>query len=244
VVASLIYPLFLFLLAWGLFVLFVTKIADALLIVFEGSSVPAARVLDTLAPLQHTVHYWGPAVPVAAVLLFAWWAYRSSRASLLQPAAAGTVFGWLPWLGSMVRSYRQAAFAEVLRLLVEHGVPLPQSIRLAAEATCTTRMRRGAEQIAASIERGERLGGSVDRAPGFTPVLEWLLRSGHDTGTLQSALCHAADVYDRRARRLAMSAQLYLAPLLTLLIGGTVTAAYASLTFGTWLALLKSIVSW
>ena len=34
------------------------------------------------------------------------YAYRSSKASLLHPESAGLLFGWLPWLGAMVRALR------------------------------------------------------------------------------------------------------------------------------------------
>ncbi len=244
IVVSLIYPLFLFLIAWLLFMFFVWKLSGSLLRLFEDTSVPAARFLEMLQPLRETTHIWGPGVLIGVALLFASWMYHSNYASLLQPATAGRLFGWLPWVGPMVRSYRQAAFAEMLYLLIQHDLPLPRAIRLAAEATGTGSVRRGAEQIAGAIERGEKLGGSVSRTPGFSPILEWLLRSGHDQGTLRSALRHAANVYDRRAQRLATSAQLYMAPLMTLTIGGTVTAAYAALTFGIWLGLLNSIAGW
>lgn len=244
IVASLIYPLFLFFIAWQLFAFFIDKIAGGMLRLFEDPSAPAAWILKALAPLRDSVEIWGPGVPLVVLLLFVVWAYQSSRASLLQPTTAGWVFGWLPWLGPMVRSYRQAAFVEILSLLVQHDLPLPEAVRLAAEAAGTRKIRRGAEQIATAVERGDKLGPSVNRAPGFNPVLEWLLRSGHDTGTLRSALRHAADMYQRRAQRLATTAQLYMAPLMTVAIGGTVTIVYAGLTFGTWLSLLNMMADW
>lgn len=244
IVGALIYPLVVFLIAWQLFMFFVWKIAGALLRFFDDPSVPAARVLDAIVVLRDSMHIWGPGVQIAVVLAFVWWAYRSAYGSLLEPAAAGRIFGWLPWLGPMVRSYRQAAFAEMLYLLVQHDLPLPRAIRLAADAAGSRQTRQGAEQIAQAIERGERLGSSVEHAPGFSPVLEWLLRSGHDMGTLRSALRHAADTYQRRAQRLAVSAQLYMPPLMTLLIGGTITAAYAFLTFGVWISLLNQMANW
>lgn len=244
VVASMIYPLFVFLLAWGLFVLFVSRIAAALLTVFEGAPVPAARLLEAFVFLRASVAYWGPAVPIAAVFAFGWWWHRASRGTLAEPATAGLLLGWLPWLGPMVRAFRQAAFAELLGLLVEHDWPLPEAIRLAAEATGNAKMRRWAEQVAAAIERGERLGGTIRHSPHCSPVLQWLLRSGHDRGTLQAALQHAAEIYHRRAVRLSSSAQLYLAPLATLLIGGSATTAYVLLVFGTWMWLLRTVVSW
>ncbi|NLS94861.1 MAG: hypothetical protein GXX96_22125 [Planctomycetaceae bacterium] len=244
IVGALIYPLVVFLIAWQLFMFFVWKIAGALLRFFDDPSVPAARVLDAIVVLRDSMHIWGPGVQIAVLVAFVWWAYRSASASLLEPAAAGGVFGWLPWLGPMVRSYRQAAFAEMLHLLIQHDLPLPRAIRLAADAAGSRQTRQGAEQIASAIERGERLGGCVEHAPGFSPVLEWLLRSAHDMGTLRSALRHAADTYQRRAQRLAVSAQLYMPPLMTLLIGGTVTATYALLTFGVWISLLNQMANW
>ncbi len=244
VVASMIYPLFVFLLAWGLFVLFVSKIASALLIVFEGAPAPAARLLEAFVFLRASVPYWGPAVPIAAVCAFGWWWHRASRGTLVEPATSGLLLGWLPWLGPMVRAFRQAAFAELLGLLVEHDWPLPEAIRMAAEATCTPKMRRWAEQVAAGIERGERLGGAIRHSSHWSPVLQWLLRSGHDRGTLLAALQTAAEIYHRRAVRLSNTAQLYLAPLVTLLIGGSATTAYVLLVFGTWMSLLRTVVSW
>ena len=244
VAASFVYPIFIFLIAWQLVMFFFWKIWPAMLFFSEDSSSIAVRILEGMAGLGKYAHIWSPAIQLAVVVPVLIWAYRSSRASLLQPAWSSSLFGWLPWIGPMVCSYRQAAFAEVLQLLIQHDVPLPEAIRLTAKATGTRRTQDGAEEIAAAIERGEKLGRTVNRAPGFTPVVEWLLRSGHDRGVLQDALRHAADVYQRRAQRLATSAQLYMAPLMTLVIGGSVTAAYALLTFGTWLALLNSMANW
>ena len=242
--ASLVYPIFLFLLAWQLVMFFWWKIAPAMLAFCEDSSILAVRVLEGIMSLGKYSYIWSPVIQLVVIVTFAVWIYRSGRASLLDPAWSSRLFGWLPWLGPMVRCYRQAALAEVLHALIEHEVPLPEAIRLAAKAAGTRQTQRGAEQIAGAIERGEKLGGRVERAPGFTPVLEWLLRSGHDRGMLKSALEHAANSYERRAQRLAISAQLYMAPLMTLAIGGTVAAAYAALTFGTWLALLQSMATW
>ncbi len=244
VVASLIYPLFVFLIAWALFAFFMAKLGPAFLMLFDDKTWLVPRFLQTILPLNEYESIWAPLVPLVMIAAFVGWAVYMNQASLLHPALAGRMFGWLPWLGPMVRAYRQGAFAELLWILVEHDLPLPKAIRLAAEAVGTKETRRGAEQIAAAIQRGEKLAANVGRTPGFGPVLEWLLRSGHDRGTLRSALRHAADVYQRRAQRLATSAQLYLAPLMTLLLGGTVTLAYTGLMFGVWLSLLNMVSGW
>jgi type II secretory pathway component PulF len=241
VAAALVYPLFLFLIAWVLFLFFVNRLSGAFLRILDSTGAPTLHFLEAVHSLRSTMDYWGPLVPNLVIFAFVWWAYHASRATLLQPVRSEVLFCWIPWLGAMVRTFRQAALAEMLHVLIDHEVPLPEAIRLAAETTATPKARKGAEQIASAIERGEKLGGSVGPTPGFSPVLEWLLRSGHDRGTLNSAVRHAADAYQRRGQQLALSAQLYLAPLMTLLIGGGVTVAYAGMTFGVWLTLLNSI---
>ena len=143
VTASLIYPVFVFLVACQLFMFFVMKIAPAFSRLLGDSSSLAAQALEAIRPLGRTVYIWGPGAQLFVVVLFVLWAHRASRASLLDPGATGWLFGWLPWLGSMTRSYRQAAFAEMLHLLIKHELPLPEAIRLAANAAGTKRTRRG-----------------------------------------------------------------------------------------------------
>ena len=241
VAAGFLYPLLVVLVAWGLFVLFTVVIAPAVLDAYVGFAMPGRGPLILLAEWGKSAVYWGPVVPVAVVLLAGWWWVRSGRASFLQPQSSGLLLAWLPWLGRMLRSFRTATFTEVLALLVENRVPLPEGIMLAAEASGDRKMWQTARQIADRLSRGQTLPSGEGRGGGFPPLLTWLIQSNQHRAALLPALEHAAKIYRQRALRQAEFARVFLPILLSVAIGGSVTLFYALLVFVPWLSLLYSL---
>lgn len=241
VTAGLLYPFLLVLVAWGLFVLFATQISPPLAGFLEEREVLGRGLLTHLAGWGESAGLWGPLGAAAIVLAAVVWYFGSRRAALLQPRSAVALFGWLPWLGAMLRSSRLATFAEVLALLVENRVPLHEAVLLAARSAGDARMIRAAEEIAGGLERGQafdRLGGWGAR---FSPLLDWLMITGQKRGALLPALHHAAEIFHRRARRHADAARLFVPIVLSLVIGGAVTLFYALLLFVPWTQALRSM---
>ena len=241
VAAGFFYPLLVVLVAWGMFVLFVTGVCRALSDFSREYDMLGHELLAHMARWGEWAWYWGPAVPVAIVLLAGVWWLRSGRATLAQPRSAVVTLGWLPWLGRMLRWYQIATFAEVLALLVENRVPLPESVMLSAEATGDPHMIRTAKEFAEALKRGEPLGHPGARGGGFSPLLDWLMVTGQSHGALLPALRNASEIYQRRARHQADVARVFLPVLLTVVIGGGVTFAYALLLFVPWTQALKAM---
>lgn len=247
VAASFLYPLLVFLLAWGLFVFFVAKLVDPFLGFIHDLAAPnlvvsiVQAILTQLVRWRVTLDIWGWAVPVVVVFAAGLWWYRSSRATLVEPGAADAFLGWLPWTGRMLRLFRTAALADVLALLVEHQVPLDQAIVLAAEAVGGSRLTGSARQLAEAIQRGEPLGRQQGKSKELPPLLAWLMIAGQQRGAMATALRRAAEAYEQRARLQADAARRFVPILLTLGIGGTVTLLYAALVLGTWFSVLRSL---
>ena len=241
--AGFLYPILVVLVAWCLFVLFITGIAPTLLGFLKYYGAAGPPMLDNLTRWGESgsIGYWAPAVPAAILLLAGIWWFRSGRATLVQPRSSLVMLGWLPWLGPMLRWHRIAIFADVLALLIENRVPLPEGIVLSAEATGDPRMIRGAKEIADSLRRGEPFGLRETFRRGFPPLLDWLMVTGESHGALLPALRHASEIYRRRARNQADVARIFLPVLLTVAIGGTVTLAYALLLFAPWTQLLRTL---
>jgi general secretion pathway protein F len=241
IVAAFLYPLLVFLLAWGLFVFFVTQIAPALLPPLESFDAPARHFVAGLVQIGHSSRYWGPVVPAIVVAAALVWFSRTGRSMLLGSDSGGALLGHLPWMAAMLRSFRIAAFTDVLATLVQQEVPLGEGILLAAEAVGDRKILATSKEIAAAIERGD----SPERSPpgrsSFPPLVDWLVRSGHGRGTLRDALRHASDIYYRRASRQAMAARVLLPTLSIAVIGGGITLGYAVLLFGPWMSLLYSL---
>jgi general secretion pathway protein F len=211
-------------LAWAFFVFFVVMIAPSLLSAFKYFDVPGRGSLVGLTRCGESVHIWGPAVPLVVLIVAAVWWYRSGRAALVEPRWSSVLLGWLPWIGRILRASRTATFVEIMALLVDAGVPLHESIVLAAEA--------------AGDPQPERLDMSTVAIP---PLVGWLMAAGRRHGTLAPSLRHAAEVYHHRAQHEAESARIFAPVLLTVVIGGSATLAYALLTFVPYISLLKAI---
>ena len=118
---------------------------------------------------------------LALVLLVAW--VRSGTAARFQ--AGSWSWLWLfPWMRSILANYETANFSELLGLLLEHRVPYPSAIVLAAESTGDARLTRGARQLAEAVARGESAATAlktIDRGT-FLPMMRWVLATGQEQG--------------------------------------------------------------
>ena len=231
---ALMYPLTVLALAYGLFVAFAAGVAPRFLGAFESFRLARGlRPLAALARLGETAAYWGPALPAALLLgLGVAWA-RSGGATGLGSGRGRGLMRWVPWMGGMVGSTRAAGFAGLLALLVEHRVPLPEGIELAAAASGDPAMGREGRALAEALRRGDALadGLGVGGAGAFPPLLRWLMVTGERQGRLAEALRHAAETYRRRALARAEAIRTVLPTVLMLAIGATATLVYALTLF-------------
>ena len=150
-----------------------------------------------------------------AVLLVAWIDRGRRRAcAAVRGAGCGCSPGW----ARLLADFEAANFAELLALLLEHQVPYPSALVLAAEAAGAPRLVDGAGRVAEAIRRGAPVATAVEAAGrgAFPPMLRWTLATGQAQGSLVSALHHLAELYRRRATYRAEQIALFLPMILTL----------------------------
>lgn len=230
---TVIYPLLVILVAWCGLLFLACVLAPQLAARFLAFNVPGQQFFAGLTRAGQSAEYWGPIVPVALLLLMAvWWLDRA------EGRWAERLFGWVPWTGRMLRCSRTATFLEVLALLVENQTPLPEAVVLAGEASGDPQTLQVARQMAATLQNGQTqpVGG-----PALPPLVNWLLLAAGRDGALLPALRHAATAYHRRARHQSDLLRLLLPIILTIAVGGTVTALYALALFAPYTAMLRSL---
>lgn len=223
------YPLLIFAVVWEGLAIFSQVLAPRLASSFHALNVPGQRLLAFFAWLGHSAGWWGPAMPIfLALLLFLWW-HACTRAAALHSRRTDWLLGWLPWMGQALRFSRTAAFLEILALLVENRTPLDEAVTLAASASGDPKTVRAARQLSETLRRGQVQPFSGD--PAFPPLMNWLvLAAGHD-GALLPALQHSATTYHRRARNQSDLLRVLLPAFLTVVVAGSITAAYALVLF-------------
>jgi len=238
VIVGAVYPLLVLATAFLMLALLTGMVVPQVLSTMRSFGVPGTGPMAWLAAAGRGAAVWGPLAAAGVLALGGLWWLRTRRAKAIAAPRGGGLPRWLPWVGRTLRWTRAGAFAEILAMLVENGVPLEEAVTLAAEATGDAELIAAAAGLRRRLERGE-LAGAGDELP---PLLRWLLTAGRRE-TLLSALRHAAESYHRRARRHAELVRTFVPVLMTLVVGGTAVLVCALLVFWPYAATLHRIAS-
>jgi general secretion pathway protein F len=225
------YPILVLSLAYGLFLGLLVLIVPRFVAAFESMGVQVMWPLRWLETAGELVPYWWPVWPILLLILaIAWW--RSGVAATFQ-ASSWSVLKIFPWMKSLLSDYEAAGFADLMALLVEHGVAYPAAVKLAAESTGNAAMSRGASQLATAVEQGEPPATAVRHiAQGaFPPLLRWALAAGKEQAPLVEVMRNLAPMYRKRGAFQAEKLQIFLPTMLMLGIGGTATLFYGLTLF-------------
>ena len=227
---ALAYPLVVMTLAYGLFVLLLQFVLPKFEAVMYDLGIPVHPAWAAFGWLGARVWLWGPILPVCLVLFLAAWV-GSGRAMGLHRGRSFGLLRWFPWVGAMLRGYEASGFADLMALLLEHGVPYPEALRLAGEASGDDALAGASRGIAAAVERGDPPADALRSAGAFPPLLRWVLSSGSRQGNLVEGLRQMATRYRSDARDQAEKIRVLLPTILLFGLGGTATLVYAFALF-------------
>ena len=237
---ALLYPAIVALVGYGVFVLIVVALIPQIAESFASLRVPVGPWVGVIASFAGWAWVWGPIVPALFLIgAVGWWS--TGRASAFRPGRLGRGLRWVPGVASILDSWIAGQFADWLALLVEHEVPWPAAVRLAADATGEPRLIASASAMASASERGEPASEAVRGARGLPPLLSWLMSRGGGEASLAASLRHAAATYRERAARKANTLRATLPAALLLGLGAATALLYALTLFAPWTALLRGL---
>ncbi|MEK6234644.1 MAG: type II secretion system F family protein [Planctomycetales bacterium] len=180
------------------------------------------------------VRYWWLVLGVPLALWLA-----SGKTALLRMGWGAWLVGRLPWVGEVLAASRKAAFTELLGLLTEQHVPLPQALRLAGKACGDSSLQRGAEQLAQQVESGQSP--AAAKTGSLPPLLQWFITIDRPGEQLGASLRRTAGLYRQRARRNAEWVRFWLPSLLALTVGGSVATLYIFAVMGAAVQLIREL---
>jgi type II secretory pathway component PulF len=136
-----------------------------------------------------------PILLVAAGLVSYWLATRfSERGRLVWARFLYTI----PVIGTMIRATRLAAFSELLAILVDQSVPLPEAFATAGQASSDPIMAAGARQVEEDLCQGIPLNAALRNRQLVPELIAWMVGVGENRGQLGSTLHQIADLYRRQ----------------------------------------------
>ncbi len=237
---ALIYPLIVFSLAYGLFLVFLFEMLARFNSAYEVFRLGETRPLQALNFLESTMIYWA-LVPPLVLFVFAlvWMRTRSSQ--LLNFKGTSRLIGWIPGVKRIASYYRYGNFAELMALLIQQQIPFSESIILAAEATGDDQLVQSAELMADRHARSQLESGESAKFYGWPPLLTWLLTTKNHEGELSLALKNAADMYRRKAAHYTRWFRVIFPIFTGAIIGGGTVLCYCLVLFLPFTDMLKQL---
>jgi len=230
---AMLYPLCLFLLAYGMGALMFLYVVPDMMLTIELMGSQPPWLSAALADLARRLGWWLVLPPVIVLLWFAAWCYGSGRARGLLAGRFGRSRG-------VLQRSRLAILCELIALMTSHGVPLGKAVTLAADGTGDRRMIDAAGHWAAAWQQG-RLDAKPLREAGFPPLIAWLLASGSEQAALSTLFRQASRTYERQAERAAYWRTFTLPTIFTGLIGGSIVVGYGVMFFMPWMSMLHRL---
>lgn len=228
---ALLYPFIVVVLAYLLFGMFIVHMLRRLRETYEMFRLPMHWSLQLLSSVAEWVAQWWW-LPLACLAAIAGWWMMTGGARMLTFSGAARPLAWIPCVARISRYFQYANFTDLLALMVEQQVPLPEALRLSAAATGDERLRRSGRELAQSIESSQPVGGILARRFGFPPFLFWVLTCGQTAGGLARLLRHAASIYRRQGVNLSHWLKIIFPIVAAVVIGGGVTVIYVLTLFG------------
>jgi general secretion pathway protein F len=217
VVGALVYPIALLFIAIAVVVLLVVVVVPKIVGIFEDLDQELPLLTQMLISFSNFLVAYGIYILIAfvvGIILF----QRAMRAEAFRAKVQKFYLG-LPIVGRLTRGMNTARFSRTLSILTASGVPVLDSLRIAAEVIINRPMRRAVQEAAVSISEGATIHSSLERSGHFPPMTLHLIASGEQSGNLEEMLDRAASQQERELNTIINTTLKLLEPLIIVGMG-------------------------
>ena len=222
VIGALFYPIVLLIIALSVVVLLVTLVVPKVVNVFTdmGQELPLpTKILIGTSDFLVSYGIFILLAIIAGVVLF----QRSMKSELFR-AKVQKFYLRLPMIGKLTRGLNTARFARTLSIMTASGVPVLDSLRIAAEVIINRPMRQAVQEAAVSVSEGANIHTSLERSGHFPPMTLHLIASGEQSGNLEQMLDRAASQQERELNTVINTTLKLLEPMIIVFMGVFVLA--------------------
>ena len=128
----------------------------------------------------------------------------------------------LPVVSKLTRGINTARFTQTLSILAGSGVPILESLRIAAQVVVNVPMREAVEEASMRIREGAMISRSLAASRLFPPMTTHLISSGEASGRLEEMLTRAATNQEREVDGLIATLLGIMQPLMVIIMAAIV----------------------
>ncbi len=236
--AALTYPVTVLLLAVGVVILLITIALPPLINLFTSFDAQLPLLTRGLVSVVNFANHYGfyllLSMGALILLIFTYTRSTSGRYQWDKLMLNLPIIGRLNLLTELSRSCRS------LSLLFRTGLPLPEVMNLAKQATRNRVIAVALANVAEQVIKGEGLARSLAKNRLFLPLMVTMTRVGEETGNLDETLITVAQSYEAEAENRMRTVFNLLEPMMLLFLGGLVALIALSM-FMPLYGILKSI---
>lgn len=217
VVGALVYPIALLFIAFAVVVLLVVVVVPKVVGIFQDLGQELPLLTQLLIASSNFLVAYGIYILIAVILgiiLF----QRAMRSESFR-AKVQQFYLRLPIVGKLTKGVNTARFSRTLSIMTASGVPVLDSLRIAAEVIMNRPMRQAVQEAAVSISEGATIHSSLERSGHFPPMTLHLIASGEQSGNLEEMLDRAASQQERELNTVINTTLKLLEPLIIVFMG-------------------------
>lgn len=215
--SSLIYPAFLLVMIFGLFVFLITFVVPRFAELYDqlGTKLPGLTLF--LLSLGRTAQHdgWWIAILVVALLYGVYrWTQSEAGATIVDRVRIATpVFGQV-WL-----KYQVGLFSRTLSTLLTGGLPLVPSLETAARSIDSRQIGRAVARSVESVREGKGLSQSLESTKVFPELSVEMVEVGESTGALPQMLNSVAEFFEEDVQTSLAAIMSLIEPVMLIVMG-------------------------
>ena len=228
VMAAMLYPAILFVLAVGVLVFLLTFFIPKFQSIFSGFGAALPLITQIVVTASEVVRSYGLFVLVGLVL--AGYLVRNWVASEKGKRMWEGMILRMPIVGPLVAQFAMARFCRMLGTLLNAGVPLVQALNVARKSIGNQILVDAVAQSIEGVQQGGQLGASLANCRGLFPgsVLE-MVAVAEESGKLDVELVRIANVTEGDLDRELKTAVALAEPLMLFIIAGFIGTIFISM---------------
>ena len=220
VTGALVYPIFLFavlIVAASILLFHVVPTFGGFFDNFNAELPPLTRALLIFANTVRGNYLLILGTLALGVVAFFLWSRRESSRATLDHLKLES-----PYFGRLLRLFSTSQLARSLSTLLAGGIPLVQSIEIAAESIANRFVGDKVRPVADRVREGKSFAASLEATKEFPHTMIEMVKVGETTGSLADMLASVADFSDEEIENKLNIMLAMLTPVLLIVMGGFV----------------------
>lgn len=215
--SALTYPIFVIFTMIVIMVLMMVYVVPNLKTVFAQSEVELPAVTKGIIAVSNfTINYWWALIAFAGVLLIALFFF-------IRPTEGGSAWDRfkirIPGMKEIYTEMYMARFCRTMAMLVQAGVPIIETLTVAANVIQNSIYTKSVKTIIAQVERGIPISVPMSQDKNFPLLVSQMVSVGEQTGRLEKVLTKTADFYEKESDALVKSVAGLIEPAIIIIIG-------------------------